>query len=101
MIGGVEGGACFRVDPATVGEDLQRRQRLTLAQLRMPPAGDELLGLYEEFDLADSAATELDVVAFDRDLVVPAIGVNLPLHRVNVGDRGEIEILAPDERGEV
>ena len=63
----------------------------------MAAADDELLGLDEELDLADAAAAELDVVALDRDLVVAPIGVDLPLHRVDVGDRGEVEILAPDE----
>ena len=63
----------------------------------MAAAGDELLGLHEELDLADAAAAELDVVAFDRDLAMAAIGVDLPLHVVDVGDGGEVEILAPDE----
>ena len=67
----------------------------------MPPAGDELLGLREELDLANAAAPELDVVAFDGDLFVAAIGVDLPLHGVHVGDRSEVEILAPDERREI
>ena len=67
----------------------------------MAAAGDQLLGLHEELDLADAAAAELDVVAFDRDLAVAAIGVDLPLHRVDVGDGGEVEILAPDERREL
>ena len=48
----------------------------------MAAAGDQLLGLHEEFDLADAAAAELDVVALDRDLVVAAVGVDLPLHRL-------------------
>ena len=64
----------------------------------MTSAGNELLGLDEELDLADAAAAELDVVTFDRDLVVTAIGVDLPLHGVDIGDRGEVEIFAPDER---
>ena len=64
---------------------------------RVAAAGDELLGLHEELDLADAAAAELDVVAGDRDLAVAAIGVDLPLDRVDVGDRGEVEIFAPDE----
>ncbi len=80
---------------------VERRQRGLDAQLRMPAAGDELLGLHEELDLADAAAAELDVVPLDRDLVVPAIGMDLALHRVDVGDRGEVEILAPDERREL
>src|SRR5947209_7129606 len=64
----------------------------------MTPAGDELLRLHEELDLADAAAAKLDVVALNRDLVMAAIGVDLPLHRVHVGNRGEVQILAPDER---
>ena len=67
----------------------------------MPAAGDELLGLDEELDLADAAAAELDVVAFDRDLVVAAVGVDLALHRLDVGDRRVVEIFAPDERREL
>src|ERR1700694_3248041 len=63
----------------------------------MTAAGDELLGLDEELDLADAAAAELDVVALDRDLVVAPIGVNLALHRMNIGDRRIVEIFAPDE----
>ena len=63
----------------------------------MPAAGDQLLGLREELDLADAAAADLDVVAFDRDLALAAIGLHLPLHVVNVGKRSEIQMLAPDE----
>ena len=33
----------------------------------MTAAGDELLGLREELDVADAAAPELDVVARDGD----------------------------------
>ena len=38
------------------------------AQLRLAPAGDQLLRLHEELDLADAAAAELDVVAGDGDV---------------------------------
>jgi hypothetical protein len=71
------------------------------AQGGAPAAEDELLGLHEELDLANAAASELDVVTGDGDFVVPAHGMNLPLHGVNVSDRGEVEILAPDERREI
>ena len=64
----------------------------------MAAAGDQLLGLREELDLANAAAAELDVVAFDRDVGVAAIGVDLALERLDVGDRREVEILPPDER---
>ena len=84
-------------DPAALGEVLQRDQRLPAAQLRVPAARDQLLGLHEEFDLADAAAPELDVVPFDRDLVMPLVGCHLALHRVDVRDRAVVEILAPHE----
>ena len=60
--------------------------RAAAAQRGVAAAGDELLGLHEELDLADAAAAELDIVALDRDLAVAAIGVDLLLHRVDVGD---------------
>src|SRR5436853_3859817 len=69
--------ARFRVDPAALGESGKRRQRLALAQLRVPSAGDELLSLDEEFDLANAAAAELDIMSLDRNLAVAAIGVDL------------------------
>src|ERR1700694_5224192 len=71
-------------DPAALGESGERRQGAAAAQLRVAAAGDELLGLNEEFDLADAAAAELDVVAGDRNLGVATKGVDLPLHGVGV-----------------
>ena len=101
FVGGVEIGAGIAADPAALRERGQRRQRFAAAQLGMAAAGDELLGLREELDLADAAAAELDVVAFDRDILVAAIGVDLALHRLDVGHRGEVEIFPPDERREL
>ncbi len=63
----------------------------------LPAAHDELLGLGEELDVADAAAAELDVVALDRDGAMALMRVHPPLHGVDVGDRGEVEIFAPDE----
>ncbi len=60
-------------------------------------AGDQLLRLHEELDLADAAAPELDVVARHRDRAEAAVGVDLPLHGVDVGDGRIVEVLAPDE----
>ena len=90
-----------RLDPAARGEPLQRVERARRAQVRLAAAGDELLRLHEELDLADAAAPELDVVAGNGDVPEAAVGVDLPLHGVDVGDRREVEILAPDERREV
>ena len=85
------------VDPAAGGERGQHGDGLAAAQIGVASAGNELLGLHEELDLADAAATELDIVALDRDFAVAAIGVNLLLHRVHVGDGSVVEIFAPDE----
>ena len=86
------------VDPAVGGEHGQRGDGAAAAQFAVAAAGDELLGLHEELDLADAAAAELDIVALDRDLAVAAIGMDLPLHLVDVGDGRVVEIFAPDER---
>ena len=101
LIGSFEIVACIGADPAALGERCKRRQRLPAAQFGMPAAGHELLGLYEELDLADAAAAELDVVALDRDVLVAAIGMDLALERLDVGNRRIVEILPPDERREL
>src|SRR6185436_11096345 len=54
-------------------------------------------GLGEEFDLADAAATDFDVVAGDADGAKAPKGMDLPLHGMNVRDRGKVEVFAPDE----
>src|SRR5262249_53938228 len=98
QVGGFEIGSRGVADPAALGQRRQRRQGLASSQLRMPAAGDELLGLHEELDLANAAAAELDVVALDRDVGMAPVGVDLALQRLDLGDRGEVEILSPDER---
>ena len=64
---------------------------------RIAAAPDQLLRLGEELDFADAAAADLDVVALDGDLRAAAMRVDLALDRVDVLDRREIEVLAPDE----
>ena len=89
--------ARFLADPALGRERIERLERLGRTQRRRAAAGDQLLGLHEKLDLADAAAAELDVVAGDGDLLVAAKGVDLPLHRMHVGDRRMVEIAPPDE----
>jgi len=96
----VELGARHGGNPAALLEPLQRDQGLGRAQLRLPTAGDQLLGLNEEFDLADAAASELDVMAGDGNAGKAVEGVDLAFHRLNVGDGREIEVLAPDVGGQ-
>jgi hypothetical protein len=64
----------------------------------MASPGNQLLGLREEFDLADAAAAHFDVMPLNRDIALTTIGLHLPLHIVDVGKRGEIQMFAPDER---
>src|SRR5467141_3683581 len=64
----------------------------------MPAAGDQLLGLRKKLDFAETTEADLDVVALDRDLALPAKRLHLPLHVVHVGECREIQMLAPDER---
>ena len=92
--------ARLKGDPVARRQHVQRVQRRPHPQLRMAAAGNQLLGLGEKLDLADAAATDLDVVALDRNLALAAIGLHLPLHVMDVGERGKIQMLAPDERRE-
>ena len=91
----------LRADPLIGAKPLEHVERARAAHLRTAAAENELLRLDEKLDLADAASPELDVVAGHDDLLVSAHGVDLALHGVDVGDRGVVEILAPDERREV
>ena len=99
-VGFVRSSTTSALDPAAFGEAVKGGKRARLAQIGLAAAGNQLLGLDEEFDLADAAAPELDVVALDGDLLEAAVRMDLALHRVDVGDGGEVEILAPDERAQ-
>ena len=80
-------------DPAARGQFAQHRHGLAAAQFREAAAGDQLLRLDEELDLADAAAPELDVVALDRDLAMALVRMDLALDRMDVGDRREVQYL--------
>ena len=100
-IGGAEIGDGFDADPAIGLERVQHEQRLLAAQMRTPPAVNELLGLDEKLDLADAAAAELDVMAFDSDGLMALMGMDLSLHGMDIGDGGVVEIFPPDERPQI
>ncbi len=91
------GGGFVRHQPAHP-QRFDGVERAVRAQRRIAAAEDQLLGLREELDLADAAAAQLDVVARHRDRAVAAMGMDLALDRMDVLDRGEIEIAPPDER---
>ncbi len=95
------GGAQFLrrsgVDVPGLGQRAQRLRRPGAAQARLAAAPDQLLGLRKELDLADAAAPQLDVVAMHGDPGAALVGVDLALDGVDVLDRPEIQVLAPDE----
>ncbi len=86
-----------RRDPALLCQRAEHLQRAWSAQPLTPAAEDELLRLHEELDLADAAAPKFHIVPGDRDRLMALHRLDLALHRMDVGDRGEIEIFAPDE----
>src|SRR5262249_59580107 len=71
-IGGVEFGAGGLVDPSTLDQRAQRRERLGPAHFRVAAAGDAVLGLGEKLSLPAAAPAALDVVSCDRNLPPPA-----------------------------
>src|SRR5690606_37786308 len=83
-------------DPAVRRKLGKHRHGFTPAEFRKAAACDELLGLDEEFDLTDTAAPQLDVVAVYGDFAMPLMRVNLPLDRVDIGYSRVIHIFAPD-----
>ena len=91
----------FRADPLVGAQLLQHVEGARSAHLGASSAKNKLLRLDEKLDLADAATPKLDIVARHDDLLVAAHGMDLALHRVDVGDRRIIEILAPDEWREV
>ncbi len=73
----------------------QRRQQSAGAQRGIAPAADHLLQLHREFDFADAACTQFEIVG-----KIPArdLGIDQRLHVAQTGQRGVIEIAAVDER---
>ena len=97
-VGGDQIVGDLRLDPAGRRQRAQRRAGRRRPHLRQPAAQDQLLRLDEELDLADAAAADLEIVAGDPDPAVAAMRVDLPLDRMDVADRGEVEMAAPQER---
>src|SRR5690242_17248928 len=90
IVSGGELIARLRIDPAVGRERGKRDDGATVAQFGVPSAGNELLRLNKELDLANAAPSKLYVVTLDRDLAMTAIGMDLLLHFVDVRDRGII-----------
>src|SRR5438477_9600143 len=67
-----------------------------LSQGAVASTQNQLLGLREEFDLADTAASKLDVVAGNGNRTMASVRANLALDGVDVFDRRVVETAAPD-----
>ena len=68
------------------------------AQLGIAPTPDQLLRLGIKLDFTNTAATELYVMAGDRNLRTAVMGINLPFNRLNILNGGKIQRSPPDER---
>ncbi len=88
-------------DPADLRQRLECRAGGGDAHLGETPTPDQLLGLGEELDLADAAAAKLDVVPEHGDAAAALVRLDLPLDRVNILDRREVQMTAPEERPEL
>ncbi len=97
-IGRFQIGVGLDRDETVRRQRIQRVLRAPLAKVRHAATQDELLGLRKEFNLPDSAATQLDVVAGHRDRAMPLMRMDLALDRVDVLDRCVVKMAAPDER---
>ena len=83
---------------AGLGQGGQGVEGAVGAQGRMAAAQDQLLGLDEEFDLADAAGAQLQVRARRGQALVGPQRLDLALDRMDVGNGGEVEVSPPDER---
>ena len=88
----------FPIDPVGPCQAVQHRLGGAQPQFLHPPAGDQLLRLDEELDFPDAAPTKLDIVAFDGDLAMSLMGMDLPLDRMDIGNGRIVEIFAEHER---
>ena len=85
---------------ASGGKCIECCERRGRAKLAVASAQDELLGLREQFDVADAAAAEFYVEHRIGEFSTLMGGKYLALDRVHILDRGKVEMLAPDERRE-
>ena len=87
--------------PTLDGQFRQPPHGGAVAQIGVTPARDQLPCLGEEFDLADTALTQLQIVPGHLDRTAqPLVGANAQPHVMGILNRGEIQMLAPDKGGQ-
>ncbi len=97
LIGRSEFGGVGLIDLTSSRQRVQGFQRPRRAKTAVAATQDKLLRLNEKFDLADAPAAELEIRTGGGQPVIHLVDVDLPLDRMDVGDRCEIEIASPDE----
>ncbi len=80
-------------------QDRQGHAGRAVTQFRITATANQLENLRQEFDLADTTATEFDVVAALRMAAFLAqdFSAYLPMHVAQGMDRAEVEVTAVDE----
>ena len=98
-IGQVSSGAAF--DLARTSECGKRAKRGRVSQSRIAPAPDQLQHLRGEFDFANAAPAKLHIMPGQLHRIMrtlrPLMGVDLPLDGMDIRNRREIEVTAPNK----
>ena len=82
---------------AALGEQGERVERWTDLQRAVAATADELKDLRDEFDFADAARAELDVIGL---VLARYFAANLRVQVAHGVDRAEVEVLAINERAD-
>ena len=98
IIGRAQRCGILRRDQPGVGQRIEAGAGAAQAQRRDPPAVDQLMGLGVEFHLADPSAPTLEVEAGARHRDRAVVRANALGQPADLGNRPEVEALAPDER---
>jgi hypothetical protein len=99
-VGVQQAGHGLRRQQLALGQQAQGGAGRAFAQCRVAPAADQLEHLGQEFDLADAAAPQLDVVAAlgMQALLAADLGADLGVHGADRVDHAEIEVAPEHER---
>ena len=87
----------FLADPAGGSQRIQCRPRASRSEGGVASTVDQLMGLGEELDLADAAATQLQIVAGLRNAGTAVLIANAVGQPADFIDRTEIKASAPHE----
>ena len=87
----------IRRHPALLRQPCQPAYRRCIAQICIPPAGNQLPRLREKLDLADATRPQLQVMPFYRNAMQPPVVTDAQAHVMRILYRCVIQMLAPHE----